>query len=266
MSTPDGGVICLTGDVHHMSMETRDQPHLDGTEVEAALEYARIAGSYDLPITLFVTGKTISEETATVESLSEMPHVELGGHNYWAFDTPLHTLFRGLTRSWNGPKRFQSWEISRTLDVFSELGVDVRSWRDHAYRHDSNTLPVLRDHGITHFSDAVEPMGDRRVTDGMTIVPINTPPDHEHVYHGFRTPEFVETDDFEGPFGTESVDPPEWAKWVLDRVAHHVDVERTATVLAHPACMRIADDMYTFEQLCERLATNEYTVRMMKEL
>jgi len=32
--------VCLTGDVHHMSMETRDQEYLDRTEAEIAVEYA----------------------------------------------------------------------------------------------------------------------------------------------------------------------------------------------------------------------------------
>lgn len=256
--------VCLTGDVHHMSMETRDQAHMDGTELEAALEYARIAEAYDLPVTLFVTGKAVVEEPGRVRALADMPHVELGGHDYWAFDTLAHTAFRGLTGSWNGPRPFQSWEIGRTLDALADLGVAVRSWRDHAYRHDANTPDILRDHGVTHFSDAVEPDGDVRGANGLTVVPINTPPDHEHVYHAFRTPEFVAGSDFEGPFGTESVEPGEWCEWVLETVESHAEAGRTATVLAHPACLRLADGFETFERLCERLG--EYEPRKMSDL
>ena len=39
-------MICLTGDVHHMSLKTRDQAHLSGTEMEAALIYMKIARKY----------------------------------------------------------------------------------------------------------------------------------------------------------------------------------------------------------------------------
>lgn len=245
--------VCLTGDVHHMSLETRDQAHMDGTEMQAAVEYARIADDHGLPVTLFVTGKALREEPDRARTLAAMDHVELGGHNYYAFSTPVHKLWRGLTGSWNGPRPFQAWEIRRTLATFADFGVDVRSWRDHAYRHDGNTADLLARYGVTHFSDTVEPSGEVRDEDGLRVVPINTPPDHEHVYHAFRTREFVADDDFEGPFGADSTPVDEWVEWVLDCVT---DVE-TATVLAHPACMRLADEFGSFEILCERLSAGE---------
>jgi len=251
--------VCLTGDVHHMSLDTRDQAHLNRTELECALEYADIAADHDVPVTLFVTGKAAAEEPDRVRKLAALDGVEVGGHNYYAFSTPAHKLFRGITGSWNGPRRFQSWEVGRTVAALADLGADVRSWRDHAYRHDDDTAGVLADYGITHFSDAVGP--DKRVrTDGdtgLTVVPINTPPDHEHVYHAFRTPEFVAEDDFEGPFGDESVAIEEWVELVLDDVDRHRSRDGVATVLAHPACMELADGMAAFEELCSGLASRE---------
>jgi len=249
--------VCLTGDVHHMSLETRDQEYMDRTEVDAAIEYAEIAGKHGVPVTLFVTGKAAREEPERVRTLAAMDHVEIGGHNYWAFGTPVHKLFRGLTGSWNGPRRFQDWEIDRTVRTFSDLGVEIRSWRDHAYRHDSNTAGLLSQAGITHFSDVVEPDGSVREDDGLTVVPINTPPDHEHIYHAFRTPEFVAESDFEGPFGDESVGPTEWREWVLDTVESSPDRRGAATLLAHPACMRLADNFQTFERLCDNISPFE---------
>jgi len=255
--------VCLTGDVHHMSMATRDQAHMAGTELEAALEYARIAGSHDHPVTLFVTGKASVEEPERVATLAAMDHVELGGHDYYAFDTPLHTAFRGLLGTWNGPRRFQSWEVGRTLDALADHGAQVRSWRDHAYRHDEQTPGVLRERGITHFSDAVEPGGAVRDADGLRVVPINTPPDHEHVYHAFRTPEFVAGSDFEGPFGSDSRSAAEWVEWVLETVADCTGSGRTATVLAHPSCMRLADGFEAFERLCRGL--DDHETRQMRD-
>ena len=243
--------VCLTGDVHHMSLETRDQAYMERTEVEAALEYAEIAGEYDVPVTLFVTGKAAEEEPNRVRRLAAMDHVEIGGHNYWAFDTLVHKAWRGLTGSWNGPRRFQSWEIGKTIEAFAELGIEITSWRDHAYRHDANTAALLGDHGITHFSDAVGPNERVRERDGVTIVPVNTPPDHEHVYHAFRTPEFVADAEFSGPFGEESVPVDEWREWVIDSIRERTADGAPATVLAHPACMALADDLDAFERLCE---------------
>lgn len=257
--------VCVTGDVHHQSLNTRDQVHLDGTELEAAIQYARIARSYDLPVTLFVTGKAAAEEPERVERLAEMDGVEVGGHDYFAFGTPIHKLFRGVTGSWNGPRRFQAWEVERAIDVLEARGATVRSWRDHAYRHDANTADILSSRGITHFSDAVEPEGTTRTEGELTVVPINTPPDHEHVYHAFRTPEFVASSDFEGPFGSESVTPEEWVEWVWDRIVANDTAGRVSTVLAHPACMKLADGFGVFEGLCQWLDT-EYDVVPMRDL
>ena len=253
--------ICLTGDVHHMGMDTRDQAHLEGTEVEAAVEYAEIAAGHDIPVTLFCTGKCVEEDPDRMAELAAMETVELGGHNYWAFTTPVHDAWRALGKvtggrvgSWMGPRHFQAREIRKTVAAFEDLGVRIASWRDHAYRHDGHTADLLAGHGITHFSDAVEPDGRVRQEDGLTVVPINTPPDHEHVYHAFRTPEFVAGDDFSGPFGTESREPSEWVDWVLDHVERRCEAGGVATVLAHPACMELADGLAAFEELCERLA------------
>jgi len=171
--------VCLTGDVHHMSLETRDQEYIDRTEVEVAIEYAEIAAEYDVPVTLFITGKAAAEEPKRVERLAAMDNVEIGGHNYWAFDTPIHSgwralqkLTRGKIGSWNGPRPFQRYEIYRTIEALSECGVDVTSWRDHAYRHDRHTLALLADAGITHFSDAVGPEEHVRQDEGISIVPV----------------------------------------------------------------------------------------------
>lgn len=248
--------VCLTGDVHHMSMETRDQAYLDGTEVEAAIEYAEIARKHDVPVTLFCTGKCVVEEPDRMARLAAMENVEIGGHNFWGFTTPVHLAWRALGKatggrvgSWNGPRPFQAHEIRKTLSVFETIGVNVRSWRDHAYRHDANTASLLAEYGVTHLSDAVEPDGRVRRRDGATVVPITTPPDHEHVYHAFRTPEFVETDRFEGPFGSDSYSVEEWK----DRICAHLS-DDIATVLAHPACMKLADDFHAFESLCRDIS------------
>jgi hypothetical protein len=247
---------CLTGDVHHMSLETRDQEYMDRTELEAAIVYAEIAAEYDVSVTLFVTGKAAEEEPERVKRLAAMENVEIGGHNYWAFDTLIHKGWRGLTGSWNGPRPFQRLEIRKTIETFAELGIEITSWRDHAYRHDRHTAELLSEAGITHFSDVVEPDGEVREENGLTVVPINTPPDHEHIYHAFRTPEFVEENEFEGPFGEESVEVGEWVEWVLEVISAK---QCASTVLAHPACMWLADELDRFDNLCKSISKN-YTL------
>lgn len=260
--------VCITGDVHHMSLGTRDQEYLDGrTEVDCALEYARIAAEYDVPVTLFVTGKCAVEEPEKMRRLGRMDNVEIGGHNFWAFSTLVHKAWRGISRltggrvgSWNGPRRFQSVEIQKTIKALGALDIDITSWRNHAYRHDWNTAELLAEHGITHFSDAVEPEGDVRCEDGVVVVPINTPPDHEHVYHAFRTTEYIQGSGFEGPFGSESYEAENWVDRVIDAIKTHVSVGRATTVLAHPACLSLADDLESFDRLCKYVGdTDNYS-------
>jgi len=253
--------VCITGDVHHMSLGTRDQEYMDRTEVEVAIEYAEIAAEHDVPVTLFCTGKCAVEEPDRIRELAAMENVEIGGHNFYAFDTPVHKGWRALEKltggrvgSWNGPWRFQSWEIGKTIAAFEELGIEITSWRDHAYRHDRHTAALLADRGITHLSDAVGPDKRVRGEDGLTVVPINTPPDHEHVYHAFRQSDSEAVRTFEGPFGAESMNPADWAEWVLE----HVDsIRDIATILGHPACLWLADEFETFADLCKAVQDRE---------
>lgn len=250
--------VCVTGDVHHMSLETRDQTYMDRTELEAAIEYAEIAAEHGVPVTLFVTGKAAREEPDRVRRLVEMNNVEIGGHDYYAFDTVVHNGWRlleratgGLIGSWNGPARFQDWEIQRTKETLDGLGADVVSWRNHAYRHDHRTHELLARNGFTHASNAVGPDEGVRTQAGVTVVPVNTPPDHEHVYHAFRTPEYVADSDFEGPFGAESWSIEKWLDHVLAVVSEGSG--DPTTVLAHPSCMALADGFAAFERLCRTL-------------
>lgn len=259
--------VCLTGDVHHMSMRTRDQAYMDRTEVEAAIEYAEIAAEYDVPVTLFCTGKCIQEETDRMERLAGMENVELGGHNYWAFTTPVHKGWRALEKvsggrigSWMGPRPFQAYEIQKTISAFEGINVSITCWRDHAYRLDRHTVDILATHEFSHLSDSVGPDRIVRTKKGIILLPVNTPPDHEHVYHAFRTEEFVANSDFEGAFGAKSYQIEDWIELVCDAVDDIVGAGQPATVLAHPSCMDIADGLSTFEELCSRV-TDRYETR-----
>jgi len=240
-------------------MATRDQAYLDRTEVEAAIDYAEMAAEYDVPVTLFITGRTAVEEPERIKTLARMDNVEIGGHNYWAFETPVHKAWRavekitdGLIGSWNGPRTFQQYEIRRTIKMLNNCGADVTTWRDHAYRHDQNTATLLAEAGITHFSDSVGPDEVVQEKNGVTVVPVNTPPDHEHVYHAFRTPGSEAVEDFNGPFGGKSVDADEWVEWVGERIKA-VGKDEIVTILAHPACMWLADEFEAFEEILQSI-------------
>lgn len=264
--------VCLTGDVHHMSMQTRDQSCLSGTELEAALAYVRIAREYDIPVTLFVTGRAAKEEPDRYRELATMEGIEIGGHNYFAYHLP----YLG-SRPYNAcyklfgvysPAIAQELEVHRTLSMLSDpLDAPVVSWRDHAYRNDRNTASILVDAGIRYFSDTVSPNHHGPYSDdGLVVVPINTLPDHEHMYHAFRTEEYVERLDWRNAFTDASYNPDEWAERVLAQI-REMDADQddgVATVLAHPACMSIADGFETFRRLCDGI--KDFECLEMREL
>jgi hypothetical protein len=121
----------------------------------------------------------------------------------------------------------------------------VRSWRNHAYQHDANTPRLLARCGLTAWSDDVDLTrpGPYLHDGGIVALPINTLPDHEHVFHGDLTSETVGT-------RSEVYTPDAWCDLVCDQVASLVEAGGTATILAHPLCMKVADDWSSFERLC----------------
>src|SRR5262245_43876728 len=136
-----GGRIILTGDVHEIGNVSRDRHYASCSEIEAACEYAHIAKSFDLKITMFITGTTAIQSPNLLRRLASLPNVEIGGHTYNSLrPTSLHSLFQILTRSYYGPRIYQRWDIGRTLAILRKLAeAPVTTWRTHAYHGDGGT-------------------------------------------------------------------------------------------------------------------------------
>ena len=260
-------MICLTGDVHHMSLRTKDQDFLTATEAELAKEYLKIAQKREIKVTLFLTGKLVEEETDNVAELLKTGNVELGGHNYNAFQPRLiYGISNKLLGLRNGPRFYQRREIKKTIQIFEgKIGVRTVSWRDHAYRHDRNTFHLLSDAGIKYVSDVVnkEQLRPKKVG-GLIAVPINVMPDHEHIYHSFRTPLYVNSSDFKDNFTSESYCVDEWARIIQNQVENIEAKNGITTILAHPSCMYICGGFAVFRKLCEFLS--QYETTFMKDI
>jgi Polysaccharide deacetylase len=284
-------MIFLTGDVHHMSLNAPDHDYSNITEVEAAVKYAKIAGKHGIKVTLFLTGKCFVEEPGSVKELLKFDNVEIGGHTWNAFRfRPFHYISRMVLGSFYGPRFYQRWDIEKTLNVIEDrTGNKCRSWRGHAYHGDSITEELLAKKGVKVISNEVYPEAKIRVlNNGLISLPINTLPDHEHIYHGRKTREFVERDLFireNGPLSIFSLPPPrskgDWKRAVLELIKKvpglklgfsreyfspqewfdimREDVQKGLkqqgfkTILAHPLCMEIIDGMQSFESLCRFL-------------
>ncbi|KPJ64971.1 hypothetical protein AMJ44_11655 [candidate division WOR-1 bacterium DG_54_3] len=261
-------MICLTGDVHHMSMKGANQPYLQGTEVEAAERYLEIAGKFKIKSTLFFTGKCILEEYQKIKHLPSNFRLELGGHTYRAFKPrlPYKLSYRLLNRK-NGPFFLQRHEIRKTVNIFKEfLDYNIVSWRDHAYRNDKNTPRLLKEAGIEYFSDIASPRILKPfLKDSLFYVPINVLPDNDYVYHGSRKPgSFNEDDLMKKPFQTKAMTVDKWLEKAQEQVKKIIDAGGISTLLVHPTCMEIADNFKTFGKLCHFLS--QYETLFMREI
>lgn len=252
--------VILTGDVHHMSFKGKDQLFLDSSEAQLALRAAQIAFKYRLKVTYFITGKTIIEETDVVRRIAEMPNVELGGHTYYAFKPRwlYNWIFSRLMGLRNGPKIYQDWEIRKTVNAFSrKLAIQIISWRDHAYRHDRNTFPLLHKNGISVVSDDVNlnALLPIMMNDGLISLPINIMPDHDYVYHAWLTPENPVSHRHK-----QRYQPRIWLELIKRQIYEVLSNGGLATLLIHPACIYIVDQFEIYEELCSFLATQFETL------
>jgi peptidoglycan/xylan/chitin deacetylase (PgdA/CDA1 family) len=241
--------VVLTGDVHHY-IPSSDRRHAVESESALAVEYARIAERHGLKVTLFFTGRALRDNVADARPLLSMQSVEIGGHGWDAF-TP-KWVYRPLARLSGSPQGYPTWQrrsIARTCAAVESFAAEPpRSWRNHAYAHDSSTPALLADAGIVAWSDEVDLERTRPYTHetGLVVLPINTLPDHENLYHGDRTPETLGE--------TPCFYPAEWRERVLEAVEGTLAQGGVATVLAHPLCMKVVDGWETFEMLCSGLA------------
>lgn len=283
-------MLFVTGDVHHRSLETRDQACLGESEISLAGKYAAIANEYGVKVTLFVSGKTAKEEPETVRSVAEMENVELGGHNWNCFEwSVFHRLSDLLLNTYYGPQWYQQWDIQHTLDkIESCTSIRPQTWRSHAFIDDEQTHEVLAANDVRVVSNTVDRNKELdRLDSGLVSLPVNVLPDHSNMYHGWLSKQYVrrQLNIIEnGPvtmtklgrrptkaelirtgkeiaktllgkqtnqsFDQEWYTPEEWVTHVEEQLTNRIDQQGFATVLAHPACMEIADSMDTFERLC----------------
>ena len=142
--------------------------------------------------------------------------------------------------------------VRRTCAAIERMtGQRIRSWRNHAYFFDSNTSRVLAETGIRVWSDEVDRdrEGPRLHASGVSILPINTTPDHEHLYHGDQTVDAVPV-----ARRPQYYDSHAWREDVVRQAESIVARGGVATILAHPLCMKVVDDWRTFERLCSSLS------------
>jgi peptidoglycan/xylan/chitin deacetylase (PgdA/CDA1 family) len=269
-------MIFLTGDVHFKNKRLfSDQQFMSLTEAEAAKKYLQIADSYGIKSTLFFTGKSFIEEPDTIKEILKFKNLEIGGHTYNAYQPEtLYRIFRffgslrrrpeqseGMTTdSVNGPEWWQDMDVKKTIRAIKKIsGKDTLSWRNHAYRYDKHTYKILKENGIRVVSNDVSPQKKfpEMINEQLVSLPINTTPDHEHLYHGEK--KYIEG--AKEPYGHFSkgifyfID--RWFEVIKGEIESIEKDNGCATIIAHPSCMESADGMETFGRLCDFLSRHK---------
>ncbi len=258
-------MICLTGDIHHASLRTGNQRHCDLTEVQVARLYLKLLEDAKVPVTFFISGKCFVEEWEDLRFIVEHPLVEVGGHN-WSCLTPAwwHRLWNKAIGSYNGPPWYQRLDAERTIAVIERAtGRPVRLWRNHMYMHGPHTEEVLASVGIRLISDGVrrDVTGPIPHPSGVFNFPINVLPDHEHLYHAERTPQWVErwrtryrwSDDF----GADSYYIDEWVERVLECLRENEARGAISNMIVHPITMYLCDGFRGFRRVLDYIASRE---------
>ena len=262
-------MICLSGDLHHMSLGTGNQKHCDRTEIQVAAEFLKLVEAAKVKVTFFVSGRAMEEEWADLQAICRHPLVEIGGHNYTCF-TPewWHRVWKRIGGSYNGPLWYQTLDARRTLRIIEQrTGKRPRAWRNHMYMHGPWTEQALSRCGVNICSDGVQSSSTvpKRHPTGILNFPLNIIPDHEHLYHAERTPEWVDwwvkryrwSDDF----GSASYYVDEWTEIVLAQLRRNEENGVISNMILHPITMYLCDRFRSAQRILDFLSTKQ-TVHM----
>ena len=260
-------MICITSDVHHMGLKTNEQVYLDypnESEAKIACEFVELARSYDVKLTLYVTGQTLANEYENFKKAAESDNVEIGGHTYDGipignFSKFYYKLFGICPPSHakgHGSRSSQKKDIQKMIDIaYKRTGKHINSWRSHGLIQDKNTYPLLLEMGLKYISDEIakDKFLPEVISPGLISHPLNIMMDHDHLIHAHRDEKFVLDAKKRGygadDFGNDSYSIDQWGDLVSQQVLQIEEKKGISTVLMHPICMYIADKFKTAEKL-----------------
>jgi hypothetical protein len=258
-------MICLTGDIHHATLRTGNQKHCPISEVRVAARYLRMLEEARVNVTFFISGRTFLEEWRDLSPICESERVEVGGHNLTCLTPALfHRASQKLLGSYNGPAWYERWEVRTTRDIIrARTGRGIQCWRNHMYKHGPHTEAALAAAGIRFCSDGVRASsrGPELHSSGIYNVPINVIPDHEHLYHAERTPEWVarwqKRYSWSDDYGPQSYYVEEWTDIVLDCLRKNEARGAVSTMIIHPISLYLCDRWKSFTRILDFVAARE---------
>jgi peptidoglycan/xylan/chitin deacetylase (PgdA/CDA1 family) len=262
-------MIVLTADLHHASLDTENQRASDLGEITCARRFWERTEEAKIPVTFFVSGKSFVEHWDELRPLCESERVELGGHTWDCFEQGwVHRASKLALGSYPGPRWMEARSIHRTRAIArAKSGRDLLVWRNHMYMGGPSSDEVLAAAGIRVRSDGVQATsrGPSVGAHGVVQMPLNVIPDHEHLLHGERTPEWVArwqrelrwSDDF-GP-GSYPIEA--YVELLIEQLHVNERAGVISTLLLHPITLHLADRMQRLDRILEALSRYE-TVTM----
>ncbi len=254
-------MIYLTGDVH-TKMKGNWEQQKAGSELDAAKKYLEILKKYKLSSTLFINGKFLDENPSKIKELL-IYNVELGGHTYDNFGRM--NVFRSyINRKFfecvYGSKRFQKKDIKKTKKAFEKSGLDMKSWRTHAFGSNEETFKILKQKEVKYVSDLA---GDIMPFEkgGIIHIPINIPPDQNTIAYGVLRPEN------QSPFAScvkSRINPEEWFEIIKKRIIDNERKKIPSILLIHPITMAVLDNFELFEKIA--IFLSKYKSRKVSEI
>ena len=258
-------MICLTGDIHHASLHTGNQQHCEISEIQCAQIYNRMLQQAKVKVTYFISGKSFAEEWEDLKQICQSDNVEVGGHNFDCFEHTLwHRIWNKLIDSYNGPRWYQRRDVLKTAHIIKQkTNRDLQVWRNHMYMHGKNTETILYQQGIKICSDGVQKdsNGLQKHPSGIYNFPLNIIPDHEHLIHAERTPQWIEQwqkrYNWSDDFGSKSYYVEEWTDMVLQQLTENEEKGVISNLIIHPITLYLCDKFISFQRILDFLEQHE---------
>ena len=265
--------MILSCDIHHQSLGTENQKYSDRSELECAYDFFKMCEERKIKSTFFFSGLAFKEDwNEKFEEICSSDLVEIGGHNWDCFsNTLIHRLFNKVIGSYNGTISMQKRDCERTKEMcLLRTGREIETWRNHMYMHGPNTNQALGESGIIVCSDGVDRHSQGFSYDGSIYsLPINTIPDHEHLYHAERTEEWVENwikrYNWQDDFRSQSYYIKEWTEIYLKNLSRMQVDKRLPVSIIHPITMYLADKYKSIETILDVIQKSK-TVSILEAL
>ena len=123
------------------------------------------------------------------------------------------------------------------------------------YMHGPYTDSILKSCGIKVCSDGVKKQSDGliQIENDYYHFPINTIPDHEHIIHAERTPEWIsdwqKRYNWSDDFGPESYHISEWTDILLRQLEENEKNGVISNLMIHPITMYLCDQFESFKKI-----------------